>query len=90
LEIQPNDTDLLFNLGNLYNTTNQFGLAKDTYLKALDKKPDFAEAHYNLGLLYSKTNEPKSAVTHLERYLELSPDSPNKDAVKNFLKKLKA
>jgi Flp pilus assembly protein TadD len=90
LEIQPNDTDLLFNLGNLYNTTNQFGLAKDTYLKALDKKPDFAEAHYNLGLLYSKTNEPKSAVTHLERYLELSPESPNKDAVKNFLKKLKA
>lgn len=90
LEIQPNDTDLLFNLGNLYNTTNQFGLAKETYLKAIDKKPDFAEAHYNLGLLYSKTNESKNAVNHLERYLELSPDSPNKDAVKNFLKKLKA
>lgn len=89
LELAPEDSELLFNLGNLYNTTNDQKSAKAIYQKALAVKPDFAEAHYNLGLLYSKSGDPKSATTHLEKYLELSPNTPNRDAVKNYIKKLK-
>jgi tetratricopeptide (TPR) repeat protein len=89
LEVNPDDSDLLFNLGNLYNTINNHPQAKETYLKALARKPEFAEAHYNLGLLYSKMGENKNASTHLEKYLELTPNSPNRDAVRAYLKKLK-
>ncbi|MBY0402566.1 MAG: tetratricopeptide repeat protein, partial [Cyanobacteria bacterium] len=89
LEVSPTDSDLLFNLGNLYNTVNNLSEAKHSYLLALESKPDFAEAHYNLGLLYSKLGESKNAKLHLERFLELSPGTPNREAVQAYLKKLK-
>ncbi len=90
LRLAPNDTEVLFNLGTLYNAENKLNEAKATYQEALRIKPDFAEAHYNLGLIFSKLGDKQSAVTHLERFLQLAPGARNAETIRSYLQKLKA
>lgn len=90
LKLNPNDSEVLFNLGNLYNATNQLELARNNYLQALQLRPDFAEAHYNLGLIYSKMGNKNEAVNHLQKFLELSPNARNADTIRAYVEKLKA
>lgn len=89
LQITPDDSDLLFNLGNLYNTINNLESARSAYTESLRVKPEFAEAHYNLGLVYSKLGEKQNAVNHLEKFLMLSPNSGNRGAIESYIKKLR-
>lgn len=89
LEVNPEDSDVLFNLGNLYNTQNNLAKARENYIRALDVRPDFAEAHYNLGLVYSKLEEREKAVTHLEKFLQLEPGNRKADVIRTYVEKLK-
>jgi Flp pilus assembly protein TadD len=90
LKLNPNDSEVLFNLGNLYNATERLELARNSYLQAIQVKPDFAEAYYNLGLIYSKLNDRAKAVTYLEKFLQLSPNARNADTIRAYVEKLKA
>lgn len=87
--LSPNDSEVLFNLGNLYNTVNELNKAEVIYRRALEAKPDFPEAHYNLGLVYSKMDDRKNAVKHLEKFLELSPSNQKAEAIRSYVSKLK-
>lgn len=89
LKLNPNDSEVLFNLGNLYNATNKLELARNNYLQALQIKPDFAEAHYNLGLIYSKLGNNTDAVSHLEKFLQLSPNARNAETIRSYVARLK-
>lgn len=89
VDINPYDSELRFNLGNIYNATNNLQDAKESYSQALNINPQFAEAHYNLGLVFSKMGDKQSAVTHLEKFLELSPNAGNADVIRNYVKKLR-
>jgi len=89
LSIDPSDSEVLFNLGNLYNGSNKLPEALANYNKALAIRPDFAEAHYNVGLVYSKMGDAGQAASHLERFLQLSPTAANADMVRAYIKKLK-
>ena len=89
LELNPKDTDLLFNLGNLYNKQNQLPRAKQAYEEAIAIKPNFAEAHYNLGLVYAKLGSSDTAVSHLQTYLELTPQAKNHQAIRSYIQRLK-
>jgi tetratricopeptide (TPR) repeat protein len=90
LRLNPNDSEVLFNLGNLYNATNKLEQARNNYLQAIQLRPDFAEAHYNLGLIYSKLGDKTQAVTHLEKFLKLSPEARNAETIRAYVQKLKA
>jgi tetratricopeptide (TPR) repeat protein len=89
LKLNPGDSEVLFNLGNLYNAQNKLELARNNYLQAIQIKPDFAEAHYNLGLLYSKMGDNAQAVSHLEQFLRLSPNARNAETIRSYVAKLK-
>lgn len=89
LKLNPNDSEVLFNLGNLYNSSNRLELARNTYLQAIQVRPDFAEAHYNLGLVFSRLNDNVHAVKHLERFLALSPTARNAETIRAYVAKLK-
>jgi tetratricopeptide (TPR) repeat protein len=43
------------------------------FLKALQIKPDFLEAHYNLGLIYTHRKEMKQAAAEFEQVLKIDP-----------------
>lgn len=90
LSINPKDSEVLFNLGNLYNAENKLEQARNKYLEALQLRPDFAEAHYNLGLVFSKLGNNTQAVTHLEKFLQLSPNARNAETIRAYVQKLKA
>jgi tetratricopeptide (TPR) repeat protein len=90
LSINPKDSEVLFNLGNLYNNQNKLPLARDKYLEAIQVRPDFAEAHYNLGLIFSKLGNNVQAVAHLEKFLQLSPNARNAETIRAYVQKLKA
>ncbi len=90
LRLNPNDSEVLFNLGNLYNATNKLEQARNNYLQAIQIRPDFAEAHYNLGLIYSKLGDKPQAVAHLEKFLKLSPEARNAETIRAYVQKLKA
>ena len=44
------------------------------YLKAIQIKPDFLEAHYNLGLIYVHQRKMKEAAHEFEEVLKIEPD----------------
>jgi tetratricopeptide (TPR) repeat protein len=90
LTINPKDSEVLFNLGNLYNAENKLQEARNKYLEAIQARPGFAEAHYNLGLIFSKLGDNAQAVTHLEKYLQLSPNARNAETIRTYMQKLKA
>jgi tetratricopeptide (TPR) repeat protein len=89
LQMTPEDGDLLFNLGNLYNTQDNLMEAQKAYIEALRINPEFAEAHYNLGLLYTKKGERDSALHHLQTYLQLAPNAANRKAIESYISKLR-
>jgi len=84
----PKDSDLPFNLGNLYLADKRFKDAQAQYETAIKMAPDFAEAHFHLGLTYAQEGKSKPAMDELNTYLKLMPNAPNKDAVKDYLKDL--
>ncbi|WP_373531821.1 tetratricopeptide repeat protein [Vampirovibrio sp.] len=90
LTINPKDSEVLFNLGNLYNAENKLEEARNKYLEAIQARPGFAEAHYNVGLIFSKLGDNAQAVTHLEKYLQLSPNARNAETIRTYMQKLKA
>lgn len=90
LNLNPKDSEVLFNLGNLYNAENKLEQARNKYLEALQIRPDFAEAHYNVGLVFSKLGDTPKAVSHLEKFLQLSPNARNAETIRAYVQKLKA
>jgi tetratricopeptide (TPR) repeat protein len=45
----------------------------ELFLKALQIKPDFLEAHYNLGLIYANKKKMKEAAAEFETVLKIDP-----------------
>jgi tetratricopeptide (TPR) repeat protein len=45
------------------------------YQKALQVKPDFAEAHYNFGNALLKMGRADEAITHYQKALQIKPDN---------------
>ncbi|EJL81387.1 Flp pilus assembly protein TadD [Polaromonas sp. CF318] len=71
------DAFALGNLANLLQGRRQLVEAEASYRRALELKPDFADAHYNLGVLLSGTARMAEAEASLRRALEFKPDFAN-------------
>jgi predicted O-linked N-acetylglucosamine transferase (SPINDLY family) len=63
IERRGNDAYLWNGLGNLYVKKNDYAIAKECYIRALQIKHDYAEAHFNLGLIMRGWNMLDEAVT---------------------------
>ena len=47
--------------------------AKQSYRKAVELKPDFAEAHYNLGYVFDEIGQTKNAILSYKKAIECDP-----------------
>jgi Flp pilus assembly protein TadD len=54
----------------------------------LKTQPDNATYHYHLGLAYQKMSDAVKAKTHLERSLQLAPNSPDSADVRKALNEI--
>ncbi len=73
LNIHPNDTNTLFNLGNTYFLEGNYILAIETYKKTLQVNPLHIDALFNLGYTYQTINKPDKAITLYKKLLDLDP-----------------
>ncbi|MEA5539153.1 tetratricopeptide repeat protein [Limnoraphis robusta Tam1] len=60
-------------LGNIQQIKGQFEKAKDSYAKAIQLQPDFAEVFCNLGTLYAQEQDWQPAIICYQRAITLEP-----------------
>lgn len=88
ISANPHDSDLQFNLGNLYLNQKRYTDAQVQFMEALKLKPQFAEAHFHLGLAQAEQGNYPFAVASFKEYLKLMPEAPNRDSVEGYIKDL--
>jgi len=85
-EIDPTSPLLLFQLGFLYYTDKQYGLAAEGLEKALKLQGDYANAQYFLGLAYNYQNRRIDAIAQFEKLKVSNPDNQEVALILNNLK----
>jgi len=92
LTIRPNTSEILNNLGSVYQKLGEKASALASFEKAIVLRPNYAIARFNLAEAIEPTN-PKRAITEYETYLALVegiPEEADRVAlVQQRLKKLK-
>lgn len=76
LQIDPQHTIALQNLGNAYRQKKDWPQAESALERALALNPDDAEANYSLGMVYAQQNDTERAYDYLQRALASRPVYP--------------
>ena len=82
--LNAQDPQLLYNLGLSYIAQQRFPDAIAAFEAAVARKPD-ADAYVNLGVLYTKAGQRARARTCYGKALELAPDHPQAEAMRQEL-----
>ena len=61
-------------MGNALRNSSRFEESVECYLKALEYKPDYADAHNNLGIAYAELGRFDEAVASYTRCLKVRPE----------------
>jgi tetratricopeptide (TPR) repeat protein len=90
-QIDPTNTETLFNLAKIYELTTRPGLAARTYRALLAAHPDDIEANHNIAIIYLKyLHDVERGKHHLRRALALDPNYEHADGARQILEKLQA
>ena len=87
-EINPADIAdpiVFYNVGSLLYDQAELEPAIRYFELALQRNPEFAEAHMQLGFCKLRQGDMDGARTHFERVVEIDPDSPNAALAQDFL-----
>jgi tetratricopeptide (TPR) repeat protein len=76
LEIDPEHSIALQNLGNAYRQKKDWPQAKATLERALALNPDDPEANYTLGMVYAQQNDTGRAYDYLQKAIATRPAYP--------------
>jgi tetratricopeptide (TPR) repeat protein len=82
------DPVVFYNIGSLLFDQGQSAEAATYYELALQRNPNFADAHMQLALCMIQQGQMDEAKPHLEKVIELDPDSPNAALAQDFLNSL--
>jgi tetratricopeptide (TPR) repeat protein len=77
-ELAINDEHYLatWKLGNIYLIKREIDKAMPYLLKAIEQKPQLAQAHRDLGRAYSEKGDFQKAMEHFRLVTKLSPEEP--------------
>ena len=78
-----------YQLGLAYSGADQSEPAAAALTKATTIDPSFAYGHYYAGLAYSKLKQLDRMGTHLEYFLKLAPNAPERPAVESLMRSLR-
>jgi tetratricopeptide (TPR) repeat protein len=76
LQIDPEHSIALQNLGSAYRQKKDWPQAKRTLERALALSPDDPEANYGLGMVYAQQNDTERAYQYLQKAIESRPAYP--------------
>lgn len=75
LESDPNNPDLFFALGNIFDELGDWENARRAFSRALELAPQFPYAHGQLSLMYYKMGDGERAEAEAQAMLQLLPDN---------------
>jgi tetratricopeptide (TPR) repeat protein len=75
--LQPENADLIYNLGQCYQRLGNEQRAEQLYHECLARNPDHAECHHALTLLLLEEGRRQEAVDGVEDWLKRSPENPD-------------
>lgn len=78
-----------YQAGLVANRQNRFQDAAASFNRATELKPDLAYAHYYAGIASQRIKEIGQMTEHLERFLRLAPEAPERGAVTAILRTLR-
>lgn len=88
-EMQKQEALMHYNLGVAYTKEKNYDMAIEEYERVLSLNPQDADTHYNLAILYDEVRRnPKRAIQHYQKYLELKPEAEDIDEVKDWIASL--
>lgn len=91
LDIDPKNVPVLVDQGTCYRGTGKFDKAVEQYRKAIKIDPNFPNGHRNLGVVLGyDLNKKTEAIKEFTRYLELAPNGPDADSVRQAMQELAA
>ncbi len=76
LNSNPNDAQILTQLGNIYYDSNQFPKAVDYYARALKVRPDDVNVRTDMGTAYWYMGNADRALAEFQRSLSYQPTHP--------------
>ncbi len=76
LQTNPNNAEVLTQLGNLYYDGQSFPQAIDYYERALKIQPNNADVRTDLGTSYWYTGDPDKALASFQKSLAIRPNHP--------------
>ena len=71
VQISPQSSSALNNLGRAYSLDDQYDRAIELFLRAVDANPYNANPLFNLGRSYESIGEPQKAIEYYRRYIEM-------------------
>jgi len=77
LKSEPNNPDLLVNLGNLYDDAKQYPTAVDYYERALKARPADANVRTDMATAYWYMGQPDRALAEFDKALSTAPANAN-------------
>jgi len=72
-DYNPQDIDVLYELGSLQYVKAQYDKAEEVFSTITSLVPNHANAHFGLALTYEKKGEKDKAIAELQKVLELNP-----------------
>jgi tetratricopeptide (TPR) repeat protein len=76
LTTNPQNVEILIQLGNLYNDNHQDRKAIEYYQRALDLRPDDVNVRTDMGTSYWYSGDPQKAVAEYKKSLSINPTHP--------------
>ncbi len=74
VELDPESTGALVNLGTMYFNARRYSEAERYYNQAIEVDPEYALAHFNLGNLWDERGDRSRALQHYLRAVEIHPN----------------
>lgn len=84
----PEDETLAFNVGEIYFKQGETDKAIEYFLLAIKIKESWPPPHRQLGYAYLNKGKYRLAVDSLKKFVELAPDDPQAESIKNLIPKL--
>ena len=74
INLYPNDETLYLNFGNLHEESKNWHMSLNSYDRAIEIKPVYAEAYYNRGNALQELKRMEEAIANYDWAIEIKPD----------------
>lgn len=88
-QLSPGMFHAFYQLGTVEALRSDFAASADALERACELNPGFAYAHYNAGMAWYRVRRLDKMATHLETFVRLAPDAPERPAVEQLMRTIK-